>query len=61
MPLISRRCRRSGAVLPSGSFTASSVAQLLPRESAVSLPFTIRTRFWVSALKRPEKLAGKGK
>ncbi len=61
MPLMSRRCRRSGASLPSGSFTARSVAQALPRDSAVSLPLTIRTRFWVSALKRPEKLAGNGK
>jgi len=61
MPLISRRCSFSAASFPSGSFTARSVAQLLPLESAVSLPLTIRTRFWVSALKRPEKLAGNGK
>ena len=61
MPLISIRSSRSGASLPSGVFTARSVAQLLPRESAVSLPLVMRTRFWLSELNRPEKLAGNGK
>jgi len=61
MPLISSRSSLSGASLPPGSFTESPVAQLRPLESAVSWPFTMRTRFWVSALKRPPKLAGNGK
>ena len=45
IPLISIRSRRSGGSLASGPVTARLVAQLLPRESAVSLPLTIRTRF----------------
>ena len=47
IPLISSRSIRSGVVWPSAVFTVRSVAQLFPRDSAVSLPLVMRTRFWL--------------
>ena len=52
---------RSGVAWPSAVFTVRSVAQLFPRESAVSLPLVTRTRFWLSELNRPPKIDGNGK